>query len=222
MPPTTRVYRKKGRYVRKSTNRKGKSLNPRQKKEVKMILNKHTELKSLDVPYIGTVSADLTGACYKWFSVGQGAASNQRIGDDIEVSYIQFKYDWFIADSYNIVRVLVFQWALDDASTVPTVADILGTASGAAPYNALLNFNNRDKYKILYDKRLLLQSTSTGSVSTPFSSGTITCRPSHKKMLYNTGATTGRYMIYTLLCSDSSAVGHPTISVIPRIVYRDS
>lgn len=214
----------KRRYTRsRRYNRKGASLNPRQKKEVKMIINKNTELKSYDAGYAGAAVASLAGSITPLFPIPQGAGNSQRVGNDITASYMQLQWQGTIAttDASNIIRILIFQWSLDNATAVPTVADILYTGGGMAAWNALPHFDNRDKYKILYDQSVFLEAGSVGSSTA--SVGPRKLKIPHKTMLFNGGGvTTGRYMTYALLCSDSAAVDHPDFQIQARLVYRDA
>lgn len=214
----------KRRYTRsRRYNRKGASLNPRQKKEVKMIINKNLELKSVDATYGGAASAPLAGVITAMFPIAQGTGNSQRVGNDVNASYTQIQWQGVISssDPTNELRVIIFQWSLDNASAVPTVADILYTAGGMAGYNALYNFDNRDKYKILYDRSVFLEAGSVGSSTVSY--GPIKLKIPHKTMLFNGGgATTGRYMLYNLICSDSAGIPHPTVNLQSRLVYRDA
>lgn len=214
-------YQRKRRYTRKPYKKaKGAKLNTRQKKEVKLILAKNMELKSFD--NIGSASPDTAGVIAKWFSIPQGSGNAQRIGNDITGTHIELRYDITLSDSYNKVRVIIFQWALDDGVDVPTVPDILYLGTGNY-FNALYSFDNRDKFKILHDRRYLLEATSVGTTSTPLSSPTYKLKIPHKQLKFNgAGATTGRFMIYQLTISDSVAVPHPSVNTNVRLVYRDA
>lgn len=215
-------YQRKRRYTSYKKRRavKGYKLTYRQKKEVKQMIGRNMELKSIDET--GGASAPALGLITRWFNIPQGTGNTQRIGNDINATHLELQYDITQADAFNRVRVIVFQWALDDATAVPTINDILFV--GATNYfNALYNFDNRDKYKILHDRRYLLENTSVGISSVPKSSPIYKLKIPHKQILFNgSGATTGRFMIYQLLCSDSASVPNPNVVTNIRLIYRDA
>lgn len=209
----------KGRTTKNYAARKEPNkLTPIQKKEVKAILYKNMELKSFDSG--GNPSAGLLGTISKSFSIPQGSANSQRVGNDITAAYMQISYMCTLVDVTNIARVIYFQWHEDDQVSVPVITDILFLAGGNDYTNALYNFDHRDKYKILYDKRHRLEASSVGSqvvvkdlrVAIP-----------HKNIAFNGGGlTTGKNMIYQLLISDSAITPHVVFMNCQRILYRDA
>lgn len=215
-------YQRKRRYngYKKRKAVKGPKLTYRQKKEVKQLIGRNMELKSIDES--GSASPTNLGTIARWFAIPQGSGNTQRIGNDITATHLELQYDITVADAFNKVRFIVFQWAVDDASEVPIMSDILFTGT-TNYFNALYNFDNRDKYKILHDRRYLVENSSVGSASIPKSSHIFKLKVPHKQILFNgAGATTGRYMIYQLLVSDSAAVPNPTVTTNIRLLYRDA
>lgn len=206
-------YNNKRRYPSKQSK-----LNPRQKKEVKKMVKGQIELKSFDTG--GFPSVATTGAVTRQTSIPQGVGNSQRIGDDVQLVKMDLSYEWAIADPFNTVRIIYFQWHMDDAFSIPGLNDILFTAPSNDPTNALYNFSNRDKYKILYDKRHFLEAGSEGSESF---SKKLSIKIPHKTLSYNSGGVlTGTNNIYQLLVTDSNTVLHPSCMNHIRFYYRDA
>jgi len=209
------------RYVKKHNYKgpkKSVKLNPIQKKEVKNILYKNLELKSFDVGGNPTVSS--APSITKWFSIPQGTGNSQRIANEITASHIMLSYSCLVGDAQNTIRFILFQWHDDDLSATPTAADILFLASSNDYTNAMYSFDNRDKFKILYDKRHRVEASGPGSVAL---AKNYRVKVPHKTISYNGGgALTGKNMIYQLLVSDSTLTPHPTVMNCGRLLYRDA
>lgn len=116
------------RLRRRAPARKGKKLGYRQKKQVKLIINKSRELKFHAYTALGQAissTGTLTGLpC----DVPQGDTDTTRDGDSYDLAgNIQFKFQLLASDTTNLVRLVWFQWK--DISTAagpsPAASDIL-------------------------------------------------------------------------------------------------
>ncbi len=202
-------YRKKPQYP----------LNPRQKVEVKKMIQSNIELKSFDEA-LGGVTVSDTPIIARWFAITQGVGNTQRIGNQINCKYMQLKYQMSAGDNTNIMRYIVFQWREDNLGNAPSVDDILYRGANSNPWtNALYNYDNRHQYTILYDRRHQLDYDNP----TDTFGGSNYLKIKHKKMDYPIpAAITGTNAIYILVVSDSAAGNHPIITNQGRLYYYDA
>lgn len=158
----------------------------------------------------GTASSTTAGIA-DVCGVPQGDSDSARNGDQIMIRSFQFRYAFIPADSYNICRLIIFQWGQDDS---PGASDILGdtTYGVMSPYRK----DTRGHYRILYDKTHLVE-TNKGVVGSKFIS-----RGFKKKILFDAATTVGQNKIFFLHVSDSSAVSHPTLRIETQLNYMDA
>lgn len=196
----------------------GPPLSVQQKKQVNTIVKKKQEIKVFDVA--GNSTFDVVGTMAKWFAIPQGTDVSQRIGNDIRATHISLNYNIQLADPFNQIRIILFQWHEDDAVDVPTKDSILYTAGISSYINALTFFSNKDKYKILLDRtHTVAPGNSLGSnykFTVPY------IKVPHTRMSFNGSATNGKNMIYMFAVSDSTTVSHPVVSMQARLHYRDA
>lgn len=168
--------------------------------------------KKMHITYpTGTVTT--AGVVYDLCQVPPGTSSNQRVGMTIQPVVLNLKVNAVIADTYNIIRCIVFRWIDDDTVNAPLVTDIL------LPTPSVLQFPNQYQtasYQILMDKRWILNNYSAH-----------TCLFSKKLKLkklirFNGSGTTGFGHIYVLLISDSGSASHPVYTIASRLDYYDS
>ena len=110
------------------------------------------ELKVIDTDQSLSTTVSSTGTVTLINGVAQGTDFNQRIGRKITMKSIFSKF-FLVPNSTlnsvngNIVRVMIFYDAQTNAAA-PSVSDVLATNA----YDASLNLNNRDRFKIILDK----------------------------------------------------------------------
>lgn len=182
-----------------------------------------------------------TGTVYYLSTIAQGIDDHERIGSD--VIWTSVTIDWYFvnpstaaSDSHNTCRFMV---VLDKMprGTLPAIGDILQLSDSTGtnnviPVYALPNWDNRRRFRILYDKRVVVYQMTT--VVTPVTaSGNgpgITPRRFTLKFHYkNTySGTTGVISqsvlknLYLCYASDSSIVDHPELHFSHRLKYRDA
>lgn len=157
-------------YKKKKTNAKTALTKPA-KKEVRKIVRKtiktqtelhYTDNIAFEAP-AGTVFTMPAGIS-NLLSIAQGQADTQRIGDEIYLHNLDFRFNIDQPDGgvgatdRFICRIIIFQWlgrySLAPPSPVaegPAVSDILqnsATSPALSPYN----HDKRDLYTILYDR----------------------------------------------------------------------
>lgn len=188
------------------------------KNKVRRVVNSIAEKKYLVTTSGGPQNVDYSGTVASISDVPQGLSDSGREGDQIYLRSIEFSWQAFIGDTFNVLRLIVFQWY---PPTTPTVADIiLATAVGStdivfAPYN----HDKRYNYKILYDKTVSLDAVKANT------SGVIRkyiIKGFKRHIQYEATGTTGTNKIYILKASDSAAVSHPQMQNYHKINYSDA
>lgn len=184
------------------------------------------ELKVVDVTAAGAVAA--AGTVTLLNGISQGTDYNNRIGRKVIIKSLLFNLDLQPNATASIpigdfVRVLVV-YDCQTNSAAPVVSDILQGGT----YNSPMNLTNRDRFKVLIDKRV-----SVGGVT--YTAGAITSgmfmpRTIHvfKKMsmemiFSGTGATVGSIStggIFLILLDEIGAIVNSNL--YSRIRYQDA
>jgi len=194
-------------------------LNQTQKKQVQRAITSNEEVKWVNVSGSST-AVPLTGVTSVLSIPAQGQTSTTRVGDKIKLIKCWIDWSLIVADSTNVVRVILWQYKENTVLQTPTLANILDIGpSGAVPevWSAYNDFR-KDHFKILVDK-----SYDLNGVSVPF----ITRRwrvpiTSLNKVQFNVGATTGYNHLCLSFISDSVAVSHPATTYMARTYFTDA
>lgn len=139
-----------------------------------------------------------------------GTAFNQRVGTKIHLQTIRIRGSFLVADTTNVVRMLVFRWHVDNNSDVPSSSELFD--SGSDVYSGVTRFAP-NRFTILHDEMFALdafhvikkydRTVSLQSLCT-FSSGTA-----------------GIGHVYVSMISDSTAVPHPAAVWDYQICWKD-
>lgn len=214
---------------------RGRKLNKRQKMQVKRIVGADIETKySYSVTSPTAVSNTVfVGLLH---SIPQGVTDVDRVGDRLKWGYKgHFKAQVAAGDSYNTVRLIIFQWKpntpIVSAATTPLASSILLVGpSGSIDTLSLYNHDQRQLYHILYDKNhTMVGNAALGTITlnTPTSNSVINFRGSYKpknhQVQYVGGSTTvGTNLIFYLYVSDSSINPAPVYAAAYKMLYTDS
>lgn len=175
------------------------------------------EFKYYDSATNGTSISNVATVA-KILTVPQGIGQAQRIGDELALVYHKMRYSFVSADTYNVCRLLIFQWNDNDSFNAPTAAKLLTNGStGAIDVTSEFNPDNRDQYHIMYDR---VHAMTTANNAVDYVTKERLIAP-HSDVFFNIAATTGTNMLYYLAISDSVAVTHPQINMLFRTFYRD-
>lgn len=170
----------------------------------------------------GSGGISTTGSVLELSQIPQGDTEVMRSG--IQVTPQSMKVDLqlntptgALPDAYNKLRVLIFRWY---DTTTPAVGDILNgtgfTNFIQAPYNWV---QGRSKYKMLHDSKTLITNTDR---PVAFLRKTFKFSQYDKIRFSGSSASSGEWgRIYMLICSDSSAIPHPTPTGYTRLVFKD-
>lgn len=151
---------------------------------------------------------------------GQGTTDQTRVGDQIRLRSLEVDYSWSISgtvtpDSYNRVRLIVFQWYPQIG--FPVAADILLLPTNQ-PWQSPLSHDQRFQYRVLYDKTHVISAQNQFSMQRKV----MITRIPHRKMQFVGGnATDADNRIGFLVVSDSGLVDHPSFEAIFKLNFSD-
>lgn len=198
-------------------------------------INSKIETKCLDTSSSG-VSINSTGHAILFADlIAPGTGLTQRIGAKVHISSISFMVHWVIPnnvinDTYNYMRLVVL--CVKNPTTPGTAPNwnALFTPVASDPtvnVSALPSWENRKRFRILYDKRVLLAHASQYSSVLYFDPAIPHVRVTNKlklrvnKNIEYTGAYASINQLMFYLISDSTAPNHPLASIMYRIRFQD-
>lgn len=188
----------------------------------KKVLSKNSQLKYIDY-YLSSQSIDNTGYIQELSAVPTSTAyaqgDNSRIGDQIMPKRLQIRFVITDADAYNVSRVVIFRWKMNDTSDAPNVADIMDDAGTVQFPYATFPDNTRKQFEVLYDHSFLTVAGSSYGVTQP---QCINLKLAEKAIEYKTSAvTTGTNKIFMGLFGDSATGAHPRFLGKARFWFTD-
>lgn len=200
---------------------------PAVKAEVARQLRANSDIKYTDVSsnYANANTNTITSATV---NLTRGTAGlDNFLGNHITPVGFQGKFTLTSASvgTFNVVRVLVFQWF--DAS-VPTISGILQAYS--PPLNTLSPplVTNKNQMRVLYDKAFYMSPTASDATTTPTGLGGVTGKfyiPGNrlKKLKFNSGSNAVQDGgIYVAYLSDDATVPQPQGAAYHRLAFMDS
>jgi hypothetical protein len=140
-------------------------------------------------------------------AVAVGTGNNTRTGQEIHAKKLELDMLFVIADTYNIVRVIFFEWLPSDTSDSPNANEIYSTAYSAGNNEQYCCTNplKPSRFKVLRDMTVVLDVAHVAQHKH------VSLRLNNR-LMFDTGVTTGRNHVYMAIVSDSSAVSHPTVA----------
>lgn len=185
------------------------------------------ELKVIDVAQ-GPTNNTNTGVLTLVNGVGQGSDFTQRIGRKVCLKSLLINWSTSQAgvstEAGEVVRMMLIYDSQTNSASLPATTDVLLTAD---PFSAM-NLNNRDRFKILYDKRATLNpAVYTASVLTAgapvlrFYSKYL--KLNHEMIFSGTGSTIGSIQtgsIFSLVIT-TSGTGSSTYNLTTRLRFLD-
>lgn len=194
------------------------SLNEKQVKQVKRIINYGRELKAIDTNILQSI--DASGTITKLNHPPQGINVSQRLGDAILLKRVRLRLNMIYGDNTNVLRCIVFRWTQDNsiAANVPIVTDVLQTLNATAFYN--FTHERANQVHIVYDKTIAL--SANGVPDKVLVQNFFGKKLGKKTIDMDAAVTTGTDQLYLLLISDSVAAPHPTVGGFLRMEYTDA
>ncbi len=197
------------------TKRRGAALGPKQAYAVQKIINRGKEKKIIDTNF-SAIDTDSLPVMTKLTWPAQGLTDTTRIGDKIELIGIRLQGHVQFQVLTGHVRLILFQWQADD-TVLPVVADILD-ASGLGAEVDHYAWNNRNKYKILWDRSF---GNHSGGVNFRTSISKYV-KPTRKNIIFDNAAVTATKGSIFLLSMGTGADGTDTFTMVARMYFRDS
>jgi len=201
-------------------------LNPRQKNQVKRIVNQNVDKKYNEDSITDAYPMTTTPVTFQLSIIPQGQTEHRRIGDALHLTSVNIRFGMLIGDSTNNCRIIFYQWK---PVSFPSPSNILSPGIDGTNIDVYSMYNPEyeSEYKILYDKQVLLQGF--GTAASPFGPGsekifkkTIAKKLLKKLSYVNGSSTVGSNQFYYLVVSDSLAAANPTLSMKVRFNYTDA
>ncbi len=207
--------------MKKSSKKEGSLLSVSAKKQVRNMINSLKELpplKCLDV--LSATTYDTTGAVVFCTFPAQGVGFNQRTGDEIEIDHVEVRLNAFVADTTNIVRIVLVQSHGQQTGNYASNAIFASGASNTIDVTSfILPYRKEQIFSVLLDEEVLLCTNASNAQWTRHWKSIV---PPIRKIGFGaatTNALQGQMQFYIL--SDSSAASHPAVDVVFRFWYRD-
>lgn len=203
-------------------------LNRVQKKDVAKLINKNIETKYYDYTLTGQTITSTAACSGLPFDISVGDTSSTRDGAKYKLFRLNIRYELFVGDVYNTVRIIIFQWkGLSTATPLPAAASILNAGpTGSIDVNSLYNYDNQPQYVIIYDRTHVLTGNATAAQYgyTTTSVQSVKKRFSLRKcrrVVDLNSSNQGTNRLFFLYISDSGAASHPTMEWASRLEYKD-
>lgn len=207
----------------KYPTKRGRLLNPRQKKEVKSLIKRQQETKYF-LTNFSSVALSATSTTVDTCLVPQGDTDQSRDADRLFIKKLYARLTLTIGDTTNFIRIIAFQWK---PNTVPTGTSILlNGPSGAIDVWSHYHHDNRQEYKILFDRLYHQEGNATANYPVTTTSQKVVkfilSRKINHQVQYAGGTTTGTNHIYITAIADSSVVPHPLLTGQCKLMFTDS
>jgi len=212
------------RTFRRKRYAKGRRLNPRMKKQVKMILSKQVETK-YHLYSLSAGSATTSAALASMTAIPQGDTDITRDGDRLYLKKVYIRGFIAVGDITNVVRMVVFQWK---PATTPTASDVFLTGpSGSIDVFSHYSHDTRQQFKILHDRTFTMIGNG-GAPEEPYTPvstrkfSMIISRKFNRQQQFIAGGTTGTNQLYVVYLSDSFASPNPAVTITAKTMFTDS
>jgi len=211
-------FRKKS-YRRKKSSYGSKKTYKIATRAAKKVLSKNVERKHFEVANTN-VSISTTATVNALTYPTQGVGENDRIGNEISLRWVKLKYYLTVADTTNMIRMIIFQWHVDTAIQNPGIGDILlDPTSNYAIVSPLVDKEGkRRKFTILSDK---VSTLATQGTANTFKKVYIPKGFKRRLGFNSNNVTTGLDQIFMAVISDSAASLHPTMTWYTDACFTD-
>ena len=182
---------------------------------VKKAIQAKVEHKHLTVTL--NTSASTTPTYGLLSTIGQGTTDILRIGDEIRPYRLKGGYLLAVADTTNIVRVIIFSWKQNSTPADSTVFDDSGNVHGLLIGPFSRDTMNGRMMVVHYDKTHALSG-----VSSPNQRHHVNIALRSKINFVGGSSTASFNGLYICYVSDSSAVTHPVIQYTFDLDFTDA
>ena len=203
MPRRKYYGRKKRRYYRRY---KRPNLTQKIKKTIQSMAEKKVQTQFADT------TVDSVGTFIPAGSIAEGDRNDERTGDQVSITSTHFCGIFAVADAYNFLRVILFEW---ESATAPSNAVEILESTSSHSIISEYQLDRPTPFRVLQDKTYRVDTDDPAKkvfIKHKF-------RNPMKVSYDNTGATDyGARSLWWLIISDSGAVSHPAITY--RVVTR--
>lgn len=156
-------------------------------------------------------------------NVPLGDADTDREGDMIDPVSLEIRYAIRPTDATfaATVRVIVFQWQVDDTDNPPAVGDILAINTQLGAVNSPhVASGSRKNFRILYDRRHAMTTSNAAHIEPQLGFVRITAK--RLARVYFDGIATKKGQLYLLATSNQLAADdEPVLNAVTQLKFKD-
>lgn len=196
---------------------KKKVFSQKQARAIKAISGQSSELQLKHFRYAGfTNPVSSTPLILSLIDVGVGDTDLLREGDQLTLKSIHLRGDFLRGDTYNIIRLIIFQWKGD---STPLAADVFeDTSSAGALLYCPIRKDTRQLLNCLRDDMYYVNSTQNENQLYKYYIN----KGFTRKIVYQGGTTIASNKIYLAAVSDSTVASHPNLAYYSNINFTSS
>lgn len=215
------TYRRRAPARRKPARKTNTTVRRVARAEAKKVFNQKVESKTFDGA-IGSGTADWSGTVWSLWddaagvAITQGNGESQYVGQKVTPTYFTLRYQANIADTTNMVRIMILQ---DIVAGVPTGANVLQSVGNIRAPLSPLDVDYDQTYRVLADRVVQLTSVAKPSAVGKIKIGMRQLRPVY---FSDAAGTYERGSCYVLVISDSGAATHPNVNLSWRWHFKDA
>jgi len=220
--PNQKSGNTKGRTGKRKVTQKDRHIHVIARQEARKVISKKIESKNADL-YNTAFNIDYNGSFHSVAAaLNRGSAGNQFIGDSIMPTHLRVKWAIIGADTFNVLRVIVFQ---NKAGGIPVAGTLLQVSASVITPLSAYNRDYSDTYKVLFDE--FYGTVGYPSAASPTNTSQITgdiripAKKLHKLDFNSVGSVT-LGDIYIVFLSDSSVVTPPIGQFYARLYFKDA
>lgn len=214
------------RSVRRKYSRKPRSQKTFRSKVQNVILS--TAEKKVLTTDVQLSNISSTMSSFSLTPISEGVNPNHREGNEVYPTYLTLHGYWRCNDNYNFMRLILVQWFPDTAISIPTAGEIFNsTLDQHSQMFGPLNTSKVNKvFRVLWTRRMMASDTTENPtinrLRTIDFNINLRKKLKYKKIIYNsTTVIDGRGKLYLLAVSDSTVTGHPDLSFVSKVSFRD-
>lgn len=222
-------------------SKKKKTLTSKVNKLSRIVKSNRNEAQLVEVNVaVAAVASSTATPATLLTDIDEGDGIGQRAGSEIKIFSVSIKE--ILSTSYVgtsagipantwVYRIMLFiDKNTQPTATVPIASEVLELSTITDPTVAYMNWDNRHRFRMLYDKRVVVpsvQQTAALSTSDARLQRIVSkhCKLNHRPHFNtNDGANLGKGMIYLLIITNQAAAANtnqPAIQSNIRLLYTD-
>jgi hypothetical protein len=205
------LTRKRGKVTAALARFEKAEVNNQVGQQIRKYVDKTSETKYVTVT--SSTTYDTAGAVATLSTIAQADTDTGRSGDQVRVKRLRIKGTWYLADTTNACRIVVFRYKSQGTPT--TVAAFQLTSDVMAPFSTAPTHDYRKNVVILLDRLSVLDTyhpTDTFEYDIPLD---------FPIQFVAASSTTSTNAVYIAAITDSGAATHPTLSFYSKLEYKD-